>query len=56
MTVDRFMAPTFSKILNEIWTDVLQFWQHTHPNVRPWVHTRLYQHRCERLQLPNLHT
>ena len=25
MTVDRFMGPTFFKILNEIWTDFLQF-------------------------------
>ena len=20
-------------------TGLIQFWQHTHPNVRPWVHT-----------------
>ena len=25
MTVDRFMGPTFFKILNEIWADFLRF-------------------------------
>ena len=25
MTVNRFMGPTFFKILNEIWTDFLRF-------------------------------